>query len=393
MGKSTLIGRMLHDAGLVYRDQVAAIQKASALDGGIDFSLLTDGLGAEREQKITIDVAYRYFSKGANKYILADVPGHEQYTRNMITGASQSDMAIIVIDAERGLDIQSRRHLHILSLLHIFPIIIVINKMDIVDFNEDVFYAIKNEVHELFDEKDRAYIRYIPSCALSGDMLVRNRNENLSRLSDTTLFDLIESIDARRDPHGRLPSVMHIQTVVKHNGVRWYLGTVSGMVSVGDVVSLPSREVETKIDDIIHGYEHMLSVENTYAAVSFGDYIDAGRGDIVVAGDDHELRTTRHIEALLFWMDRSACEAGRNYILRTGTKITRCSIETVLSRREMDNFTDVQCTELALNDIGRVIIKTLDEIVVTDYDIHHHIGSFILMDDRSNQTVAGGMIL
>ncbi len=392
VGKSTLLGRMLHDAGLVYRDQIEALQKASALDGAIDFSLLTDGLGAEREQKITIDVAYRYFSKGPNKYILADVPGHEQYTRNMITGASQSDQAIIVIDAERGLDTQSRRHLHILSILRVFPLIIVINKMDAVGYSQEVFEAVKGEISDLFDDDDRAHIHFIPSCALSGDMLVHSHG-NLNRLSNTTLFELLESSYARQTHQESAYAHMHIQMVVKKNETRWYLGTVSGELAVGDAVTIYPSGIRTTVADMMHGYEHVSSISDSYAAISFCDYVDAGRGDMLALGATDVLVSSHGIQSILFWLDRTECEAGKNYIMRIGTKTTRCSIEQILSKWDMDAFRDSESASLAMNDIGSVAIKTLDEILSVRYDGLNHVGSFILMDECTNQTVAGGIIV
>lgn len=383
VGKSTLVGRLLHDAGGIYLDQFEALKRASPA-GDIDFSLLTDGLGSEREQKITIDVAYRYFTYGGKKYIIADVPGHEQYTRNMVTGASQSACAVIVIDAARGLDSQSRRHLRILSLMRLFPIIVAVNKMDTVHYRADVFLALKQEIYALFSEEERSQVYYLPVCATSGGMLAQ-KNEALAGLSEVTLLELLNTLSLHEEE--RSGSVMHIQSVVKdEQGVRWYLGSVAGMVSEGDRVTVYPSGIETSIKSIIQDFKQVPYASDAPIACSLASFIDAGRGD-VIASAHAPCRIENRFNAILFWLDANPCIEQNSYHIRIGTKMSRCVIETIMGVKDIESLNDTPADSLALNDIGSVRIQAIEPMILTGER-----AQFVLLDEYTNQTVGGGFV-
>jgi sulfate adenylyltransferase large subunit len=373
-GKSTLIGRLLYDSRAVYEDQVRSVEAASRnrTAGPIDFSLFTDGLRAEREQGITIDVAYRYFATARRKFILADTPGHEQYTRNMATGASTADVAILLVDARHGVRPQTRRHARIASLLGITHFVLAVNKMDLVGFDRAVFDAIRDEFAAL---ADGAVLHAIPLSALQGD--------NVTALSEATpwfegpsLLEYLETIeiDRRREPSAfRFP----VQLVVRpDDAFRGYAGQIaSGTVRVGDAVTVWPSGLTSTVERIVT-WEGDLESASAPMSVTLAlqDEIDISRGDVIASGP---IERSRRFAANVVWMDERPLAPGRVYVVKHNTRVVTAEVDR----------------GLALNEIGLVHISTSRPLVFDPYDSNRYTGSFVLIDAATNFTAGAGMIV
>jgi bifunctional enzyme CysN/CysC len=393
-GKSTLIGRLLHDTKSIFEDQLEQIEGASRRLGeaGVNLALLTDGLRAEREQKITIDVAYRYFATPRRKFIIADTPGHVQYTRNMVTGASTADLAVVLVDARKGVLTQSRRHAFITSLLGIPHMIVAVNKMDLVGFDEDVYDRIKADFQDFSAKLTVKDISYVPISALLGDN-VASRSENMPWYKGGPLLHKLENatVGARRN---QIDFRFPVQYVVRPDqSFRGFAGTVaSGSVGPGEeVVVLPSgvgtriRSVETfdgPIPEARSGDAVVLTTE---------DEVDISRGDMIVRRKNLPEVSDR-FEAYLCWMSEEPMEPGRPYLLIHSTRQLQAFVDKVEYRVDVDTLHRDVVSSLALNEIGRVEISTSRPLFFDSYRVNIATGSFVLVDPHSNVTVAAGMI-
>ena len=393
-GKSTLIGRLLHDTKSIFEDQLEQIEGASRKlgDEGLNLALLTDGLRAEREQKITIDVAYRYFATPRRKFIIADTPGHVQYTRNMVTGASTAELAVILVDARRGVLTQSKRHAFITSLLGIPHIVVAVNKMDLVDYSEDVYEEIRSDFDDFSTKLTVKDISYIPISALHGDNVV-SRSSRMPWFKGGALLHRLETVNlgARRN---HIDFRFPVQYVLRPNQeFRGYAGTVaSGTVSPGeDIVVLPSgqgtriRTVETPrgpIGEAVAGDAIVLTME---------EELDISRGDMVVRRKNVPTISDR-FEAYLCWMNEEALEPGRAYQLLHTTRQVQAFVERIEYRVDVDTLHREEAGFLDLNQIGRVEISTARPLFFDSYRVNTATGSFVLIDPHTNVTVAAGMI-
>lgn len=395
-GKSTLIGRLLHDSKMIYEDQLASIQADSQKHGTtgekIDLALLVDGLQAEREQGITIDVAYRYFSTEKRKFIIADTPGHEQYTRNMVTGASTCDLAIILIDARYGVQTQTRRHSYIASLLGIKHIVVAINKMDLLDFDEKVFDKIKADYLAFSKKLNMKDVHFVPISALDGDNVV-DRGDRSKWYTGQTLMEIIETVEIASDKNVedfRLP----VQYVNRPNlDFRGFCGTVaSGVVAKGDSVkALPSGKT-SKVKDIVT-YDGSLDLAFVGQAVTLTleDEIDISRGDVIVKTED-DLKTSNNLRAHLVWMSESAMALGREYLFKFGSKVTTGNISAVDYQIDVNTQAKNKVETLALNDIAVVDVHLSQSVVTDEYVNNRATGAFIVIDRLTNITVGAGMV-
>ena len=396
-GKSTLIGRLLHDSKMIYEDQLAAIKKDNERVGNageeLDLALLVDGLQAEREQGITIDVAYRYFSTSQRKFIIADTPGHEQYTRNMATGASTCDLAIILIDARYGVQVQTRRHSFIVSLLGIKHTIVAINKMDLVDFSEERFEEIKAEYIEFSKQLDLPDIQFVPMSALKGDNVV-NSSESMSWYQGKPLMDALENVELANDQNFddlRFP----VQYVNRPNlDFRGYCGTLtSGIVRPGDEVTvLPSGKSSTVKSIVTFEGEIEEAFPPMAVTLTLEDEIDISRGDVLVHSASVPATTSR-FDAMVVWMTEEPLQAGRQYEVKLNTTRVAGGISHVRHRVDVNTFEQFDTNTLQLNEIARCEITLERPVIADDYRSHHGTGSFIIVDRLSNATVAAGMII
>lgn len=396
-GKSTLIGRLLHDSKMIYEDQLAAIQKDNERVGNageeLDLALLVDGLAAEREQGITIDVAYRYFSTSKRKFIIADTPGHEQYTRNMATGASTCDLAIILIDARHGVQVQTKRHSFIVSLLGIKHTIVAINKMDLVDFSEERFEEIKADYLKFSEQLDLPDIHFVPISALKGDNVV-SLSDSMSWYQGEPLMETLEHVEIANDQNFddlRFP----VQYVNRPNlDFRGYCGTLtSGIVRPGDeVTALPSGK-SSKVKSIVT-FEGEIEEAFPPMAVTLTleDEIDISRGDILVSANDVP-ETTNRFEAMVVWMAEESLQPGRQYEVKLNTTRVAGGISNVRHRVDVNTLEQSPASTLELNEIARCEITLERAVVADDYRNHHGTGSFIIVDRLTNATVAAGMIV
>ena len=396
-GKSTLIGRLLYDSKMIYEDQLAAVQRDSAVHGttGGDFdpALLTDGLKAEREQGITIDVAYRYFSTARRKFIIADTPGHEQYTRNMATGASTCDLAIILIDARNGVVEQTKRHSFITSLLGIKHVLVAINKMDLVDYNQEAFEQIKSDYTQFAARMSVDDVHFIPISALVGDNVV-DPGENMPWYDGGTLMHMLETVHIASDRNFidfRFP----VQFVNRPNlDFRGFCGTIaSGIVRQGDeVVALPSGKTST-VKEIVT-YEG--TVEEAFAPMSvtlrLQDEIDVSRGDMLVHPGNMP-RTDQKFDAMIVWMSEEPLVPGKQYAIKHTSKEISGTVDTLRYRVDVNTLRRQDSPTLKLNEIGRCHLTLNQAIMYDGYRRNRSSGAFILMDRLSNATVAAGMIL
>lgn len=396
-GKSTLIGRLLHDSKMIYEDQLAAIQKDNERVGNageeLDLALLVDGLAAEREQGITIDVAYRYFSTSKRKFIIADTPGHEQYTRNMATGASTCDLAIILIDARHGVQVQTKRHSFIVSLLGIKHTIVAINKMDLVDFSEERFEEIKADYLEFSKQLDLPDIQFVPISALKGDNVV-TPSEPMSWFKGEPLMETLETVELANDQNFdslRFP----VQYVNRPNlDFRGYCGTLtSGIVRPGDEVTVLPSGKSSKVKSIVT-YEGEIQEAFPPMAVTLTleDEIDISRGDILVHSNDVP-ETTNRFDSMVVWMSEEPLQKGRQYEVKLNTTRIAGGISNVRHRVDVNTLEQSAADSLELNEIARCEITLERPVVADDYRAHHGTGSFIIVDRLTNATVAAGMII
>ncbi|GAA0787071.1 sulfate adenylyltransferase subunit CysN [Marinobacterium sediminicola] len=395
-GKSTLIGRLLHDSKMIYEDQLAAIQNDSKKVGTtgeeVDLALLVDGLQAEREQGITIDVAYRYFSTSKRKFIIADTPGHEQYTRNMATGASTCDLAIILIDARHGVQVQTRRHSFIVSLLGIKHTLVAINKMDLVDFSQERFEEIKQDYLKFAQGLGLKDIHFTPISALKGDNVV-NPSENMPWYTGESLMQTLENVEIAGDANFdelRFP----VQYVNRPNlNFRGYCGTLSaGIVRPGDEVTVLPSGKSSKVKSIV---TFDGDLQEAFAPMSvtltLEDEIDISRGDILV--HSHQVpEVTSRFGAHLVWMSEQELVPGRSYEIKLASTRTAGRVNAIRHRIDVNTLEQTPAATLGLNEIAQVEITLERPVVADDYRRHKGTGSFIIVDRLTNATVAAGMI-
>ena len=398
-GKSTLIGRLLYDSKSIFEDQLEAVENSSRKKGleNADLSLLTDGLRAEREQGITIDVAYRYFATPRRKFIIADTPGHVQYTRNMVTGASTADLAIILIDARHGLVEQTHRHSFIASLLGIKHLVVCANKMDLVDFNEDQYQTITSAFRNFSSRLDIPDIKFIPISALLGDNLVE-ASANMPWYEGGTLLSHLEEVHVGSDRNlqdCRFP----IQYVIRPQtdearDFRGYAGRIaSGVFKVGDeVVALPSG-MQSRVKEIFVGAD---AVERAFppqsVTITLESDIDLSRGDMLVR-ENNQPQSLQEIDAQLCWMGEEGLNPGVRYIVRHGTTEVKSMIREVLYKVDINTLhRNEDDKQVGMNDIARVRLRTASPLLADDYRRNRTTGSFILIDPGTNLTVAAGFI-
>ena len=395
-GKSTLIGRLLHDSKMIYEDQLAAIKadsvKSGTTGGKLDLALLVDGLQAEREQGITIDVAYRYFSTSKRKFIIADTPGHDQYTRNMATGASTCELAIILIDARNGVQTQTRRHSFIASLLGIKHIIVAVNKMDLINYEQSVFNSIKQDYLEFSENLDTKDFHFIPLSALNGDNVV-NPSENMPWYNGSALMPLLETVEIsanRNYSDFRFP----VQYVNRPNlNFRGYCGTIaSGVIRKGDeIIVLPSGK-HSKVKSIVT-YDEELELAHTDMAITLTleDEIDVSRGDVIAHSDNLPINRNS-FESTVVWMEESPLIPGKLYDLKLGTKTVSGQVKTILNKIDVNTLEENPAPALELNEIGRVEVTVDQPLSFDDYKDNRSTGRFIFIDRLSNVTAGAGMI-
>jgi len=398
-GKSTLIGRLLYDSKSIFQDQLEALEKESKQKGleGADLSLLTDGLRAEREQGITIDVAHRYFATPKRKFIIADTPGHIQYTRNMVTGASTADLAIILIDARNGLVEQTHRHSFIASLLGLQHLVVCVNKMDLVDYDEDTYRKIVAEFKSFSSRLDIKDITFIPISALKGDNVV-DSSKNMSWYGGSTLLHHLENVHVGADRNlqdCRFP----VQYVVRpqtddHRDFRGYAGRIaSGVFKKGDaVVALPSGR-ETTIDTIKLGDEEKeIAFPPLSVVMTLTDDIDLSRGEMLVR-KNNQPEMINEIDAKICWLDSRPMNPSSRLVLRHLSQEVRAKISEVLYRIDINTLhRDEENRDVAMNDIARIRIKTASPILADPYRTNRTTGAFILVDPSTHVTVAAGVI-
>ena len=396
-GKSTLIGRLLLDAKGLLEDQLAAVERTTRRrgDAGIDLSLFTDGLTAEREQGITIDVAYRYFATPARRFIIADTPGHEQYTRNMVTGASTADAAVILVDATRGIARQTRRHAAVAALLGIPHVIVAVNKMDAVGFDRAVYEAIASDIARLAGSLGLARVATIPISALEGDMVV-TRGERLGWYAGPTLLEALEAAPGRSPAESlRFPVQLVSRSRFGGRGEqRGYLGRIeSGSVAVGDTVVAWPHGVEARVADIVTLDGSLARAHAGRSVTVLLDHqVDIARGDLLSHRDDAPW-VTRRFAARLAWMDREPLASGQRYLLKHGTQSVRATVEAIDSRLDLETLDPAAAADaLAFNDLGRVRFVLSRVIAADPYAENRASGAFILVDEVTHRTVAGGMI-
>ncbi len=396
-GKSTLIGRLLFDSKRLYEDQLLALERDSKRVGhageNIDYALLLDGLKAEREQGITIDVAYRYFSTNKRKFIIADTPGHEQYTRNMVTGASTSNLAVILVDAEHGVITQTKRHTFLVSLLGIQHVILAVNKMDLVDYRESVFRKICDDYKEFITRLNIPDVHFLPMSALHGDNVV-NRSERMPWYKGEAILELLENIHVISDRNFvdmRYP----VQYVLRpEHGFRGFSAKVaSGIVRENDeVLVLPSRK-SSRIEKIVsYDGDRSYAFPPQSVAVTLKDEIDISRGDMLVHKNNLP-RIERHFEAMLVWMDEKDMDPNTHFMIKHTTNTTKARIDALRYKIDVNTLHRGDADHFRLNEIGRVVITTSRPLFFDAYAKNHETGSFILIDPVTNNTSAVGMII
>ncbi len=396
-GKSTLIGRLLHDSNMVYDDQMATLVKDSAkrssAGGEIDYSLLVDGLLSEREQGITIDVAYRYFATPKRKFIIADTPGHEQYTRNMATGASTADLAVILVDARYGVLPQTRRHSFIASLLGIKHIVVAINKMDLRGYEESVFNEIQAAFAELATRLGFKDVHYLPLSALRGDNVV-TKSAAMPWYQGPPLLDYLETVPLTRTGNEG-PLRFPVQYVLRPNlDFRGFSGTIaSGTVRRGDrIMALPSRKTST-VERIVT-FDGDLAEAHAEMAVTLtlADEIDVSRGDTLVR-EEALPRIGRSIEAMMVWMNERPMVPRAAYVIKHGTRVVSAEVHAIHERIDVNTLDRHPARQLGLNDIGRITLTASRALLFDAYTENHGTGAFILIDRLTNATLGAGMIL
>ena len=399
-GKSTLIGRLLHDSKSIFEDQLEAVERSSAQRGHdyVNLALLTDGLRAEREQGITIDVAYRYFATPKRKFIIADTPGHVQYTRNMVTGASTADLAIVLVDARKGMLEQSRRHAYIATLLGIPHLVVAINKMDLVEWDEVVFKDISHQFSGFAAGLRPHEVKFIPMSALLGDNVV-DRSAHMPWYDGPALLEYLEEVELESS-HNHADARFPVQYVIRpltaeHHDYRGYAGAVAGgcFRPGDDVVVLPSGKQSTiagidTLDGEVHEAFAPMSV-----TVRLADELDVSRGDMICRPDNLP-RVTQELDAMLCWFAEQPMRPGAKYGIKHTTRSARAIVQKLVHRVDIDSLQpETRTSELDMNDIGRVTIKASAPLMVDRYADNRLTGSFILIDEATNATVAAGLIL
>ena len=404
-GKSTLIGRLLYDTKTILTDTLSQIEKTSKKKGmtALDLSLITDGLQAEREQGITIDVAYRYFSTGSRKYIIADAPGHEQYTRNMVTAASTAQLAIILVDARKGMLTQTKRHSYLTKLVGIKHIIVAVNKMDLVNYDENEYQTICDEYNSFASaiklNQPEVNISFIPMSALNGDMIV-DRGDSLGWYKGATLLETLENIDTTEEIKNsqlRFP----IQLVCRPrdsanealHDFRAFMGKIeSGSLKVNDKIKVLPSSHESTIKEIRIGEE--LISEATYeqsVTVSLNDEIDISRGDMIVQKDDN-LTSTKNFTANVCWLSESNLNINRTYLVMHTTRLSKAKIASINNKININTLDTEQAIELKTNDIANINFKLAQPLIIDQYSQNRSTGAFIIIDETTYHTVGAGMI-
>jgi bifunctional enzyme CysN/CysC len=400
-GKSTLIGRLLYDSKAIFEDQLESVERTSRQRGDeyTNLALLTDGLRAEREQGITIDVAYRYFATPQRKFIIADTPGHIQYTRNMVTGASTADLALVLIDARKGILEQSRRHAFLASLLRVPHLVLCVNKMDLVDYDQGRFDAIKSEFRHFATKLDVTDLTFIPISALHGDNVV-TRSSNMPWYEGTSLLHHLEEVHIASD-RNLIDARFPVQYVIRpmsdeHHDYRGYAGTVAGgVLKPGDeVIVLPSgftsriRSIDTADGPVAEAFDPMS------VTITLTDDIDVSRGDMICR-PHNQPHVGQDIDAMVCWMtEQGTLDPGRKYHLKHTTRAVRALVKGLQYRLDVNTLhRDHDARGLALNEIGRISLRTTQPLFYDDYRRNRETGSFILIDEATNNTVAAGMIL
>ena len=395
-GKSTLIGRLLYDSKLIYEDQLAAIEKDSKKSGTqgdkIDLALLVDGLAAEREQGITIDVAYRFFSTDKRKFIVADTPGHEQYTRNMATGASTADVAVLLIDARYGVQVQTRRHAFIVSLLGIRNVVVAINKMDLVDFDQSVYNDIEVDFRAFAKDLGFSDITCIPMSALDGDNVTR-ASERAEWYKGPFLLDYLENVEVEEDALEK-PFRLPVQWVNRPNlDFRGFSGTIaSGTIAVGDeIIAIPSGKRSTVKSIVTFDGELEAARADQAVTLTLTDEIDISRGDFICRKEDPAEQADQ-FQAHILWMTEKELFPGRQYLMKTNNKTTPASVTNLKHRIDVNDLSEAPVKTLGLNEIGVCTLSLSAPIPFDSYRDNRHTGNFILIDRQTNETVGVGMI-
>lgn len=409
-GKSTLIGRLLFDTKTILADTLTQMERTSKKRGmdAVDLSLLTDGLQAEREQGITIDVAYRYFSTGTRKYIIADAPGHEQYTRNMVTAASTANLAIILIDARKGVLTQTRRHSYLAHLVGIPHIVVAVNKMDLVNYDQAIYDKIcadylvfANEIGLAQSKAAAGHdISFIPMSALNGDMLV-DRLENMPWYTGNTMIEMLEATPPAHSEHAE-PLRFPVQFVCRPHAsdnpelhdFRGFMGRIeSGEISVGDAVTVLPNGYQSKVKAIRLG-EDDLSSATTEQSITLllEDEIDTSRGDMIVKSSEAQT-PVKQIEAFVCWLSETPMSSARTYIIRHTTRESKAKIGNIDYKIDVNTLEQQAATELKMNDIARMTFRLAQPLMVDSYSVNRATGAFIVIDESTNNTVGAGMIV
>ncbi|MDD4914206.1 MAG: sulfate adenylyltransferase subunit CysN [Methylococcales bacterium] len=397
-GKSTLIGRLLHDSKMIYEDQLAAVQADSVKSGTtgagkIDLALLVDGLQAEREQGITIDVAYRYFSTSTRKFIIADTPGHEQYTRNMATGASTCDLAVILIDARYGVQTQTKRHSFIASLLGLKHIIVAINKMDLVGYSQEVFNRIQDDYLRFIKTLNLHDVHFIPMSALDGDNVV-NPSDNMPWFTGKPMMELLNTIEIASD-HNFVDARFPVQYVNRPNlDFRGFCGTVaSGVFQQGDAITaLPSGKTSHVKAIVTYDGNPQQAFAGMAVTLTLTDEIDISRGDVIVGRQQYAPSIADKFRATLVWMTEQAMTPGRQYLIKLATRTVSGSVSLIHHRIDVNTLEHHDADELKLNEIGSCTVAVNAPVVFDVYSRNKTTGSFIVIDRLTNVTVGAGMI-
>ena len=397
-GKSTLIGRLLYDSKSILADQLEALEQQSKNknDDGIDLAIITDGLRAEREQGITIDVAYRYFATPKRKFIIADAPGHTQYTRNMITGASNSELIIILVDARNGVTEQTRRHSIIASLLNIPEVVVAVNKMDLVGYSEEVFNNIKQEYEEIAKRLGLKSVHYFPISAFVGDNIV-NTTEAMTWYKGNSLLDFLETVEISKDnydqPRFQVQYVIRPQTEALHD-YRGYAGEViSGTYRKGDAIIVEPEGITTKLSKIEYNGEEVAEAKaGDPVVLHIEDDIDISRGDYF-AKQGAEPQQGQDIEAIVCWMDKRELREGNKYLLQQRSKLVKAIVKEIEYKIDVNTLNQTEGVEsVKLNEIAKIRLKTASPLVYDAFQSNPPMGSAILIDETSNATVGAVMI-
>lgn len=399
-GKSTLIGRLLYDSKSIFEDQLEAVEEASRSRGNeeVNLALLTDGLRAEREQGITIDVAYRYFATPKRKFIIADTPGHIQYTRNMVTGASTADLAVILVDARHGIMEQTVRHSYIASLLAIKEVVVCVNKMDLVDFSQEVFDKIVADYKEMSSSIEIGNVTFIPISAKLGDNVV-NKSENMPWYTGKALLDFLETVQlpVESEDSMRLPVQYVVRPISdKFPDFRGYAGRLAeGSIKKGDKIKVYPSEMTSSVTGVYLGEKELeTAVSPESVDITLSDDIDISRGDVIVAVDGKQPHMEQDVLLNVCWFRNSPMQQGKKYVIRHATQQTLGIIKEIeykidINTREKEYGVD----KLIMNDIARVRIKTADPLIFDYYKDNRTMGSLIFIEEGTNDTVGAGMIV